>query len=522
MALENAPDGSTITVTESYTDNESGMLYDENEPLRNVTLDLNGKEIQSEDGFYTGSNLLITGNGIYGGQIIQSDGTLTIENGSYGMLLVQTGTTELNGGTFRGITVPDDELMNGKGIMVSVEGTIDDAKAIMENILGERKTFQPYTITAKEVAEGYAVAYIGGPVTIVDEVHTVTFNPNGGTVSPDTAETENGKLPDLPIPERSGYRFNGWYTAESGGERVTTDTIFSETTTIYAQWTRINSSGGVNTYSIAVDKTENGKVSANRTSASAGSTVTVTVTPEKNYKLASLTVVNSKGDEIALTKNSNGTYSFKMPSRNVTVKAEFVKVDSVADCTNDETCPAYHFNDLDLSKWYHDGIHFCVENGLMQGISDTEFTPHTEASRGMIVTVLYRLEKEPSVVENHLFDDVKTGLWYEDAVSWAAANDIIEGYGDGKFGPDDTITREQMAAILYRYGEYKGYDVTNKANLSKFEDNSEISAWAQTALSWASADGLIEGDGDKLMPKENAQRCQIATILYRFCETFMK
>ncbi len=349
--------------------------------------------------------------------------------------------------------------------------------------------------------------------------YVITFNSGEGTVDLTSAVTENGgKLTTLPTPTRSGYRFNGWYTAETGGEKVTTGTVFGETTTIYAQWTKISSGGGVTTYSIAVDKTENGKVSPSKTYASAGLEITLTVLPEENYKLASIRVTDSKDNEIALTAKNDGTYSFKMPSSNITVKAEFVKVDSVADCTGDETCPAYPFTDLDLSKWYHDGIHYCVENGFMQGLPGNLFAPNATTTRGMIVTILYRLEGEPTVSGVCPFSDVNTGSWYEDAITWAATNKIVEGYGNDKYGPEDAITREQMAAIIYRYAEYKGYNVADQADLSKFTDNGEISNWAETALCWANANNLVEGDGSKLMPTGNAARCQVAAILHRFCE----
>ena len=249
-----------------------------------------------------------------------------------------------------------------------------------------------------------------------------------------------------------------------------------------------------------------------------GSKITLTITPDENYRLRFLTVTDRRDNEITLTASSDGIYNFKMPNSKVTVKAEFVKIDSVAGCTGDKTCPAYQFFDLDLSKWYHDGIHYCVENGMMNGVSGNLFAPAAATTRGMFVTILYRLEGEPIVSGDCPFDDVKAGSWYEDAVTWAAANKIVSGYGSGNYGPEDAITREQMAAILYRYADYKGYDVAVQADLSKFTDNGEISTWAEEAFSWANANDLVEGDGVKIMPDDNAERCQIAAILHRFCE----
>ena len=284
--------------------------------------------------------------------------------------------------------------------------------------------------------------------------------------------------------------------------------------------TSSGSSGSSSSSGAHVTKPQNGTITVDKSNASSGQTVTITTKPDDGYKLGSLTIVDSKGNPVEVKDLGNGEYSFVQPE-NVPVTIKAIFVEGIA-CDRDKNCPAYGFTDLDLNKWYHDGIHFCVENDLMEGVPGNLFAPNADTTRGMIVTILYRLEGKPAVSDNCSFSDVKTGSWYEDAVIWAAANDIIEGYGNGKFGPNDAITREQIAAILYRYAEYKGYDVTDKANLSKFEDKNGISAWAQTALSWANADGLIEGDGDKLMPKENARRCQVAAILMRFCQNIVK
>jgi hypothetical protein len=135
----------------------------------------------------------------------------------------------------------------------------------------------------------------------------------------------------------------------------------------------------------------------------------------------------------------------------------------------------------------------------------------------MIVTILYRLEKEPAVSGQNPFNDVEEGSYYDKAINWAAANGIVEGYNEEEFGPDDDITREQVAAILYRYAAFKGYDVTKTADLTKFSDNEDISSWAAAVMSWANAEGLITGTTDAtLLPSDNATRAQLAAILYRF------
>ena len=309
----------------------------------------------------------------------------------------------------------------------------------------------------------------------------------------------------LPVPEnRSGYTFNGWY---NGADKVTAYTGSANgnaAVTITAKWTKNSSSSGgviVTDHTLTFDT--NGGSEISKVTKSDGTVIDLAdYTPTKEgYDFAgwySNKALTEKVISVKLTKNT-------------TVYAKWT-----------EKVIELPFTDVNEKDWFYDDVAFVFENGMMKGISDTPFAPHDTTTRGMIVTILYRLEGKPTVSGNCPFNDVTADSWYEEAVAWAAANNIAGGYGNGKFGPEDTITREQMAAILYRYAEYKGYDVTDKANLSKFEDKNGISAWAQTALSWANADGLIEGDGDKLMPKENARRCQVAAILMRFCQNIVK
>lgn len=180
------------------------------------------------------------------------------------------------------------------------------------------------------------------------------------------------------------------------------------------------------------------------------------------------------------------------------------------------------FSDISESDWFHDFVEKVVELGLMNGTSETTFEPQETTNRAMLVTILYRLEGQPDVGENQ-FTDVAPDEWYTKAVTWAADNGIVKGYGDGKFGPMDTITREQMATILHRYSTYKDYDVTAQGDLSTFTDANEVSDWAEDAMAWAVGTELINGVGDnQLDPEGNAQRAQVAAILYRFYEKVVK
>ena len=156
----------------------------------------------------------------------------------------------------------------------------------------------------------------------------------------------------------------------------------------------------------------------------------------------------------------------------------------------------------------------------MNGTSETTFGPNETTTRGMIVTILYRLEGEPEAEATSAFADVAADMYYADAVNWAAANNIVTGYDDTSFGPDDTITREQMAAILYRYAQYKGYDVTTGGMaLNEYTDAGQISEYAVPAMQWANENGLITGStATTIEPQGNALRAEVATILMRFCE----
>lgn len=181
------------------------------------------------------------------------------------------------------------------------------------------------------------------------------------------------------------------------------------------------------------------------------------------------------------------------------------------------------FTDVAEGAWYYDSIKYVYSNGMMVGIGDTKFSPDTTTTRGMIVTILYRLEGEPAVAGTSSFNDVASGRWYANAVKWAAENEIVGGYGNGNFGPEDPISREQMAAILYRYAAFKGFDITKTADLSKFTDSSKISDWSKAALSWANAEGLVNGKGGGILdPLGKATRAEIATILRNFCENVVK
>ena len=177
------------------------------------------------------------------------------------------------------------------------------------------------------------------------------------------------------------------------------------------------------------------------------------------------------------------------------------------------------FTDVSEKDWFYGDVMFVYENGLMLGTSKTLFSPHGTATRGMMATIVWRMEGSPAPKGKNSFTDVEAGKWYADAITWTAENGIFAGYGKDKFGPDDPITREQLAAIFYRYADYKGYDLTVKGNLDKFKDSDKITDYAKTAMQWAVGSGLVKGkSGNLLDPQGTATRAEIAAMLHRFLE----
>lgn len=181
------------------------------------------------------------------------------------------------------------------------------------------------------------------------------------------------------------------------------------------------------------------------------------------------------------------------------------------------------FSDVRIADWFYNDVKYVYDKGMMAGTAADVFAPNATTTRAMIVTILYRLEGSPAVTGTGAFVDVPAGQWYTDAVNWAAANQIVKGTSATTFAPNDSITREQMAAILYRYAQYKGYDVAKKADLSGYSDNGQVSAYAKEALAWANAAKLINGvTNTTLAPQGNATRAQVSAILHRFCDGVVK
>lgn len=258
------------------------------------------------------------------------------------------------------------------------------------------------------------------------------------------------------------------------------------------------------TYDIEIANSENGSVDASLSNASEGSVITLTVTPDDGYKLGSITVTDENGDEVSVRRSGN-SYRFTMPDSAVRVSARFVR-----------DTGALPFNDVNMGDWFYDYVEYVYENGIMDGVDSGVFSPNTATTRGMVVTILYRLAGEPTVRGGNDFADVAENTWYTDPVAWASNAGIVNGTSATTFSPDAPVTREQFAAMLYRYMDYIGEDVSASANLSRYADASSVSPYAEGAMSWAVAEGIINGrTTTTLEPAGNCTRAEVAAMIAR-------
>lgn len=265
-------------------------------------------------------------------------------------------------------------------------------------------------------------------------------------------------------------------------------------------------------YAVNLADMDNGTVVSSSKSASKGSTVTLTATPDEGYELADLTVTDKSGKELPLTQKGDGVYTFTMPASKVTVSAVFQEIEVPVS--------QLPFTDVAEKDWFYEGINFVYTNGIMNGMTATTFGPSVSTTRGMVVAMLWRMEDQPQAGSGAGFADVKEGAYYAQAIDWAAENGIVNGTSDTTFAPDQAVTRQQLAAILYRYSQYKGYDVTAQGDLTTFGDWEQVSDYAVEAMEWAVGSSLIQGIDDNLVPGGSATRAQLATIFSRFITNF--
>ena len=333
---------------------------------------------------------------------------------------------------------------------------------------------------------------------------TVTFNGNGGVPSVIRMTTIDQKLPELPTATHSGrYSFDGWYTEKNGGTKITTATLFDKDTTVYAHWTYTGSTGGggVTTYPITVKSAKNGDVTANHKSAAKGTTITLTVDPDKGYVLDTLTVLDGKDKDLKLTEK-NGKFTFTMPASKVTVAATF----KASTPTGKNP-----FIDVPAGSYYEDAVIWAVDKGITTGTSATTFNPNGICTRAQAVTFLWRAAGSPAAKSAVMpFTDVKAGSYYYDAVLWAVEQGITKGTSDTMFSPDATCTRAQIVTFLWRSQKSPAAGMANP-----FADVAADTYYIDAVL-WAVKHNITVGTTFSIFsPDEECTRAQIVTFLYR-------
>ncbi|NMA93295.1 MAG: hypothetical protein GX975_01390, partial [Clostridiales bacterium] len=256
------------------------------------------------------------------------------------------------------------------------------------------------------------------------------------------------------------------------------------------------------------DEQSGGQAEFSKKRAEAGETVTFTSNPDIGYESGMPAVYDRNGNPVPVTDNGDGSFSFKMPAGGADVETTYNRID--------------YFDDVSEEDWFDEASWYCAAHGLMKGTGERQFDADRGTTRAMLVTVLYNLTNNPDDFES-IFDDVEMGKWYSNPIAWAAQNKIVEGYGDGKFGPDDYLTREQIASILYSYTLFMEYDLGDSDSLDAFSDKESVSGWALEAMKWAVGNGILEAvENDLIAPKAGATRAELAEMMQRYVTRFVK
>ena len=436
------------------------------------------------------------------------------KNTAYGEPDVSAGGDYSSGATLKmvggkqGVSIPilkNETAKEGKVGTITVQYTSQNYKPVTLaiNLVAKNRTAPTFILTADhDTLSG------GGKVTLTLERGNL---PDGAVVTVSGTDeagnavtlTDNGNgTYSATLPNKTQtYTFIAAY---DGIQTIAPKTDF---TTVKVQ--QRSSGGGESakpSFPVKISNSGDGVAKVDKSYASAGAKVTITVTPGRNATVQRITVTDEDGERLKLTENRDGTYSFTMPSGTANVYVRF-------------SGSGLPFADVPSGSWYYDDVAYVYDTGLMTGLTVTAFGPNLSTTRGMIVTILWRMENEPAAKHGCPFADVRRGSYYEQAIAWASENGIVTGFDAATFAPDRAITREQLAAILFRFAAYRGMDaVTLRENLSSFQDQAAISAYAVSALNWAVGEGLMQGTGDKLEPTGNATRAQVAAMLRRFIQ----
>lgn len=397
-------------------------------------------------------------------------------------------------------------------------------------VIGTQGSGMVESTEAKAYAsDGSAFAITEENLTVIiggKEDCTVTFESNGGsTVEPQ--QVPYGQTATEPkAPTRKGYTFAGWYSDKDCEAPWDFSTPVRQNLTLYADWkantytVRFDANGGTGTMK-SQQFTYDVKQALRGCDFQNGECIFLGWALSRSGKV----VYEDREYVLNLTDKQDGTVTLYAvwqgsgwtPSIDDDPALPEEPSDPALPCDGGALCPSRQYQDIIPSQWHHSAVDYVVENQLMNGISDTLFSPDTNMTRAMLVTVLYRMEGTPACGSTTAFNDVVVDSWYGKAVIWATENGIVKGTSTTTFSPNDPVTREQIATILYRFTSYKGYPMTALQSVSSFADAGTISSFAKEAMQWAYAAGLIQGrSGNLLAPISNASRAEVATILMRY------
>lgn len=404
--------------------------------------------------------------------------------------------------TITGISDAGSRIMYGDNEEV-VAG--NDGKFAVSGNLDESQTSSVIMLCAQDFAENTSIPQTA--LVIKKISNTVTVNDSYAENS-GSGEYSEGETVTIKAGERSGYKFSGWTTDDSvqfadSKSAETTFTMPSKAVTVTANWTKSsggNGGGGGNVRYTVSFETNGGNDIASKT-----------VTRNSVIKEPETPIKDGFDFEGWYTdKGLKTKYDFtEKVTKNFTLYAKWTEKDN-GEWKNP-------FTDVKENDWFYDSVKYAYENDLMKGISNTEFAPDSDVTRAMFVTVIYRMENEPQTGKC-AFTDVESGSYYENAVAWANENGIVSGISEECFAPNEPITREQMAAIIYRYAAFKGYDITTSSNTS-YTDNDNISDYAKDAVIWAAEKSVMTGNTDgSFAPKANTTRAQVASVFMRMVE----
>ena len=427
--------------------------------------------------------------GIYAGEILIADGEITAQGGSVAITRNQVTVRPAAG---QRIAVFSGE---SEATATEIEGSPFDSEMVINDLLAS--------------VNKYFHSYVAGDTPPEPEEFTITFDASGGT-TPAPQTTVKGRLTSLPVSTRYGYDFLGWYTAD--GDRVTTSTVFTADATLYARWDRHDSGDSSDhparpsqpsapSYAVSTVDADNGEVDVDLSRVQAGEEVTITATPDEGYEVEAVTVTDRDGEEINVTEAGDGVYTFEMPDSRVTIEVTFAPVAEEPEPPAVPDGWANPYGDVAANAWYYDAVAYVSASGMMTGTNAAAFSPDAATTRAMIWTVLARLNGQ----------SVDGGSpWYAAAQSWA----VSAGVSDGT-DPAGNITREALAAMLYRAAGSPAVS----GNFLAFSDGDSVSSWAESAMLWATQNGIIGGIDGALTPQGQATRAQVAAMLQRFMES---